>query len=384
VDGIQAKVLLRRQTKSLVGKLARLTNGPFDEEGARNFLDQVFKIWIQPEIERRRTSDLEQPVAIDRCLIKLPRDRPAIIAFNNDIHWDATIVVPPHTSIEKGQLVLLHQVQQISGVQPPVLDGKPVPFVYLFRHGLAYHIIFDFVAEETDARKEWKFSRAIAESLQQVLIERTLRVQEALKGLLRAHGLWAAPALLPYPLSRIAKQLEEGDIERAHLTLREHCTPQFLEEIASKWWSIGQFAARRQLIEDALRAHKEGKYRLSIPALLPQLEGIVTDWIFTQLPEDDVPWRTESKTKRLRDLVLERPPTVFTYKTIVNSAVDFIVDGPVLRTFRRWLDQIEGAFPNRHVVEHGRYDDSIKLFLLLDTVYYILSNKAANTGPAGS
>jgi len=142
---------------------------------------------------------------------------------------------------------------------------------------------------------------------------------------------------------------------------------------------------RRQLIEDALGAHREGKYRLSIPALLPHLEGIITDWIFTQLPEDNVPWGTESKTKRFRDLVLDKPPTVSTYERIVSSVIDFIVDGPVLQTFRRWLDQIERAFPNRHVVEHGRYDDSlfdqensIKLFLLLDTVYYILSNRAPN------
>lgn len=116
---------------------------------------------------------------------------------------------------------------------------------------------------------------------------------------------------------------------------------------------------RRQLIEDALGAHREGKYRLSIPALLPHLEGIITDWIFTQLPEDNVPWGTESKTKRFRDLVLDKPPTVSTYERIVSSVIDFIVDGPVLQTFRRWLDQIERAFPNRHVVEHGRYDDSL-------------------------
>lgn len=359
---------------------------PLDEEGARNFLDQIFEIWIEPEIARRgRTGEPQQSTAIDRCLIKLPRDMPPIITFNSEIDWIAKVVVPPHTSIEKGQYVLLHQIQEITDVQPPVLDSKPVPFVYLYREGLAYHIVFDFAPNEADMQEGWKFGKAIAESLQQVLIERTVRVQDSLKALLRAHGLWAAPALLPYPLSRIAKQLEEGDTEGAHLTLREYCTPEFLAETTSKWWSIEQFAVRRQLIEDALGAHREGKYRLSIPALLPHLEGIITDWIFTQLPEDNVPWGTESKTKRFRDLVLDKPPTVSTYERIVSSVIDFIVDGPVLQTFRRWLDQIERAFPNRHVVEHGRYDDSlfdqensIKLFLLLDTVYYILSNRAPN------
>jgi len=138
---------------------------------------------------------------------------PPIITFNSEIDWIAKVVVPPHTSIEKGQYVLLHQIQEITDVQPPVLDSKPVPFVYLYREGLAYHIVFDFAPNEADMQEGWKFGKAIAESLQQVLIERTVRVQDSLKALLRAHGLWAAPALLPYPLSRIAKQLEEGDTE---------------------------------------------------------------------------------------------------------------------------------------------------------------------------
>jgi len=57
-----------------------------------------------------------------------------------------------------------------------------------------------------------------------------------------------------------------------------------------------------------------------------------------------------------------------------------MLTGPVLRTFDKWSVAIDNLFPNRHVVEHGKYDDSIfteensiKLFLLLDTIYYAMT-----------
>lgn len=79
--------------------------------------------------------------------------------------------------------------------------------------------------------------------------------------------------------------------------------------------------------------------------------------------------------------MLSKPPTTVTYNKIVESTVDFIVGGPVLKTFRRWVDEIDQAFPNRHVIQHGRYDDSlfneensVKLLLILDSIYYIISS----------
>lgn len=231
----------------------------------------------------------------------------------------------------------------------------------------------------------WHFSDIIAESLQAILIEKSVHVHDKMQFQLQRIGLWAAPALLPYPISKIAKQLEDGDTEEAKVTLLEYCTTEFIEKLSVKWWTIEQFKTRKNLIQDALYAHKKGKYRLSIHALLPQLEGIITDWIYTRLPENDIPWRQESKTKKFRDLVLDQPPTTFTYKRIVESAVDFIVSGPVLKTFEKWVDQIDQAFPNRNVVEHGRYDDSlfieensVKLFLLIDTIYHVISAQSEN------
>jgi hypothetical protein len=182
-------------------------------------------------------------------------------------------------------------------------------------------------------------------------------------------------------LSKIVIHLEKDDISGAKLTLLTYCTPDFIEKISAKWWSIHEFEKRKALIENAISAHRESKYDLTILALLPQIEGIVTDWVYAQVPEKSMPWRIDSKTKKFRDIVLKKA-TPFSYERIVNSTINFILGGPVLRTFERWVNEIEKAFPNRHAVEHGKHDpalyveeNSLKLFLLIDTLYFIISGQ---------
>ena len=362
-----------------------------DEIGAQNLFDQVCKLWIEPEVLRRKqTGNLPEDFRMLRCLIRLPKDKPPMVEFNDEIRWLAMAKIAPGISKKKSEPIVLHEIQKISAVSPPEVNGQQVAFIYLFWTEQAHQIIFDFtpnVPEVVISKEEkgtWHFSDIIAESLQAILIEKSVRVHDKMQFQLQRIGLWAAPALLPYPISKIVKQLEDGDTEEAKITLLEYCTTEFIEKLSVKWWTIEQFKTRKNLIQDALYAHKEGKYGLSIHALLPQLEGIITDWIYTRLPENDIPWRQESKTKRFRDLVLDQPPTTFTYKRIVESAVDFIVSGPVLKT-EEWVDQIDQAFPNRNVVEHGRYDDSlfieensVKLFLLIDTIYHVISAQSEN------
>jgi len=358
-----------------------------DEQAAKNLFEQIDKLWIQPEISRRaHAGTLPKDFRISRCLIRLPRDRAPIVEFNEEIGWIVSARKPPDTAFDKGQAVFLHEIVKITAVMPPTVDGRRVAFVYVFAAGNAWQIIFDFTPNvpenliPEEEKKTWPLSSVIAESLQAILIERVIRIHDRAQAMLRNNGLWAAPALLPYPLSRILKQLEERDEDGASATLRSYCNPQWIKQLSSKWWTIEQFEIRKPLIGQALQAHLEGKYGLSIYALLPQVEGIVSDYISTRLPEPEMPWRQKSKTRKFQDLVLDGPPSSYTYQRIVQSAIDFIVDGPVLKSFRRWVDEIDEAFPGRHFVEHGKYDTSlfteeksVKLFLLLDTLYHIMA-----------
>jgi hypothetical protein len=50
-----------------------------------------------------------------------------------------------------------------------------------------------------------------------------------------------------------------------------------LKDIVEPWWSVPYLADRRPIIEDALHAHEEGRYALSIPALMPLVDGLTAE-----------------------------------------------------------------------------------------------------------
>ncbi len=358
-----------------------------NEKGIQNLYNQIWKLWIEPEIQRRtQYGSLPEDFKISRCLIRLPKDKPPIVEFNDEISWIALVKKTP-TSIKKGDPIYIHEIQEIKDVSPPEVNGERVAFIRLLWARDGCHIAFDFTPNipnnmiSKQERDDWRLGKTIAHSLEAILTEKVIHIYINAQNLLQTIGLWPAPALLPYPLSKIINLLEEDDLDGAKSILLEHCNSEYIEKLSSKWWDIEQFNTRKKLILEALDCHKEGKYTSSIHVLLPHIEGIITDWIYTKISKDEVIWRQVSKTRKFHDLILEKPPSTFTYEQIVNSAVDFIVSGPVLKTFKRWHDQIDQAFPNRNVVEHGKYDkslyteeNSIKLFLLIDTVYYIISS----------
>jgi len=359
----------------------------FDKEGSQNFFEQIKKLWIEPEFERRREKGtLPDFLQVTQCLILFREGDIPLVQFNDEIKWMATIVKDHESSFEKGDPIQLYQVNKVLNVKPPEIDGKKVGFVFLNLVGVNWEMFFDFIPNHPDSKEKkenaWNLGENIAESLQKVLIEKTVRVSGSVQELLNKIGLWAVPSLLPYPLSKIMKQLNENKEKEAQTTLKSFCDSKFIKKISENWWTVKQFQERKILIHDAVGAHLDSKFTLSIPALLPQIEGIVTDWIITKVPKEEIPWRQESKTEKFRDLVLDDSLTSKTFETIVNSTMKFILEGPVLSTFKDWFESINSAFPNRNVVSHGKHEDStythensLKLILLLDTLHHIISNR---------
>ncbi|MFH0958409.1 MAG: hypothetical protein V1897_06865 [Pseudomonadota bacterium] len=365
-----------------------------DEEGYGRLFGQIHDLWVQPEVSKRKAAgSWPQDFKIYRCRVLLPKNAPAIVQFNDEIGWEAAAKAESAVGFVPGRPVYLEEIKNIDFVHPPKIQGQRVAFVYVYFNGKSYDILYDFtpnVPDEISIDREWRFGTQIAKSLEAILAELSIKVEEPVEDLLKQIGLWFVPALLPYPISRIIKQLLAKDKEAALTTLVTHCNEEFVRQLTGKWFSIDAFSHRKSLISTALDAHYRHEYALSIHALLPQLEGIITDWVYTKVTDlKDVPWRQESKTKKFRDLVLADPPETWVYQRVVESTIAFIVGGPVLETFNEWNARINEAFPNRHVLQHGRYEDalmteenSLKLILLLDSVYYIVSPKSVHSSNA--
>jgi hypothetical protein len=271
-----------------------------DQQGRQNLFNHTHSLWIEPELARRRDAGkLPEDFKIRQCLIKLPRGGTPIVEFNEEISWKAKPKPVDGAEIKEGQPVLLQQVQYIETVYPPTHDGKRVGFVFLFWTGLGWRIIFDLSAQGVDGDHQgddesWSLGAGVADHLNHFLKELTVNNIGAVHADVRSIGLWAAPALLPYPLSAICELCRNGQSAEACDLLVKHCDASFIQMLVERWSELRAFAVRSQLFADAFQAHRDEKYTLSISSLIPQIEGVVTDWVYTQLPADDVPWRQEA------------------------------------------------------------------------------------------
>ena len=370
-----------------------------DSEATQVFFDEVRRIWIQPEVDRRTAlGTFPKDFKIYRARVLLPKGENPIVAFNDDIDWLALVDLGDMTQVKVGAIVYFDQIRKISSVAAPVVDGVRVAFVYLFKVTKGYQVILDFSPNVPELRSElptddWDvtFGPAIAQTLQDGLIERSVHLDNIVQNQLRSLGLWPAPALVPYPFQDITRKVAEGDTDGARTLLVSHCTPELIKSISDSWWELPEFALRRELLSEAIQAHAERRYVLSIPALLPSLEGLITDWMARTLPDEQLPFRQDSKTKKFRDLLLDADGKSFVFRKVVEASLRFILEGPVLASFRHWGEAISDVFPNRHVVEHGRHEqavyteeNSVKLVLLLDTLHFMMSGRPLRSDDASA
>ena len=356
------------------------------EEAIKRFFNYANETWIYPEAEtRKKDGSLPANFKIRKCLVLLPTGQKPIIQFNEEVTLSFKVKISSEAmtrGVAKGDPIYLDQIERIETVERPRFEGKLVPFIYVVDTGDSFSLSFDFTPNLPDQLpeyddSEWQLGKRIAEAHQSVISRDALAYQDHFSTELTALGLWAAPALVPFPLSRITTLVKDGDIESARSLLVSRCDPAFIRKLIEDWKDLPEFDDRNEIIDEATFAHENRKYRLAIYALLPQIEGIITDWLIRAHP-DSIPWRTESKTKRFRDIVLSSNPGNAD-RIVAQSVLEFILSGPVLRDFKRWSDAVEESFPGRHPVGHGKVDEklfteenSIKVFLLLDTLFRVI------------
>jgi hypothetical protein len=354
-----------------------------DNEALSRFVSNVNKRWVLPEIERRKKAGtLPADFLIRQCLIRLPRPDSAIVQFNGEIGWHVKAKKPIGVAYEKDQPLSLHDIEGIEKVYPPEVDGEQVPFIYIFCLAGNMTVSFNFevgtLGQDSDSDEAWRpYNEVLKKHVEFMHTERVISAYEATsENLLRKVGLWAAPTLLPYALARILNFLEQGDTASARKQLLARCSCDWITAATRAWMECPVLAKRERVFGEAREAHQAGWYSCSVYALVPQIEGVITDWLHNEVSEEAPPWRAESKIKKLKYLLAKRLPQTFVDGRLLDSLSAFVLEGPALQSFEKWTQQLDESFPGRHPTLHGRYEDwmfteenSAKLFLLVDTLF---------------
>ena len=145
-----------------------------------------------------------------------------------------------------------------------------------------------------------------------------------------------------------------------------------LSDAVNKWATNPLFATKMHIFLPALRAHKQGDYVLSVPTLLPQVEGILNEYVIKKkLPAK------AGKIGKVYEAVLQ------------NVSADRLATWAIVQTllymfqnniyvFTKFEDELQKATSSRklsrHTVLHGvspnynRPGYSLKIFMLLDAL----------------
>lgn len=91
-----------------------------------------------------------------------------------------------------------------------------------------------------------------------------------------------APSMPPELLERVVEHYKQGKKRHISQTIIGHYQRNRNEALIATveaWEKHPLFAPRMHILRDALQAHCDGKYTLSIPAIFPQIEGILSDYV---------------------------------------------------------------------------------------------------------
>ena len=170
---------------------------------------------------------------------------------------------------------------------------------------------------------------------------------------------WPPPGLLPATLlDQLSLGFENGQLTGQDVDeiLVQFYNQDRLQEMLNIWSERGHFSHRMKILKEAVAAHIEGRFELSIPTLLPQIEGIIAD-----ISEH----AGRMKFKNLKDYV----ESIF----VRNSRFDRIGKTFYLSTLLEdfeWQDSI--PFFSRNAILHGAdtnyasASNSLRLILILN------------------
>jgi hypothetical protein len=134
------------------------------------------------------------------------------------------------------------------------------------------------------------------------------------------------------------------------------------------------------VVEDALEAHINGKYTLSVPALLPLIEGVASSILATsagkpsRIVNDAISnWHTEFLHQASKEILLNLVTSPMLYGSVPPEYF-------TPEKFAKWLASeglTESQSLNRHSILHGvqinyaSKENSLRAFLLLDVLYFM-------------
>ncbi len=190
-----------------------------------------------------------------------------------------------------------------------------------------------------------------------------------------AVGLFLAPSMEKKLLARITvhhQNKKKKSVISSVIRYYGATNQKRLRDAVGSWESNPLFVPRMKIIRDALDSHINGKYTLSVPTLLAQVEGIVNDFVVCMNLS-----LKPHKSEHLKEAIVHSPVVNLSALLTFEGLLEIFEKVYESRDFAKVPLKKRGLF-NRHTVLHGRqvgYDtqiNSLRAFLILDALSVLL------------
>ena len=193
---------------------------------------------------------------------------------------------------------------------------------------------------------------------------------EELSVILSSRGWWVLHRDINGPvkreLLRLGREGKTSEIDSYLCSRFNENDGARLKERVAAWFNVPYLADRKPIVLDSLEAHKAGKWTLTVPSLLPLIDGLMRRFRREHLRRSKNPKRV-MQVDKFADYYQRSQP-----KLLGKSFTRFMREH-VFATF----DFNNGASPssiNRHAILHGEIFDyateanSLRVILFLDTI----------------
>lgn len=193
---------------------------------------------------------------------------------------------------------------------------------------------------------------------------------------LRRYHWWYLPVMPRSLVTEVAQMAERGEGRRVSARICEYYRAnrhKALRQLVRSWDDVPYFAARKKIFEACVRAHTRKEYVLSVPALLPHIEGIALEF----LQDLGLVKKGTMNTGKWEQLLATlRPPESKAQGIMTDNLGDALLETFYSRYYPG--EEYTGTVLNRHAILHGCFLNyskeahSLRSFLVLGTLHYFL------------
>lgn len=274
----------------------------------------------------------------------------------------------------EGVTTMMQAVEGISAFHAAILEYSSANIVSSILES-SEHILS---ALDSDIRSQFeKISIIIRQSFDWGIFDqlrKAAQVKENAVDAFNAAGWPIVPSMSLQLIVRVVGLYREKKVRyasRVIISFYHRRNFEHLNRMVEDWAIHPLFAPRMHILRDALEAHRQGKYTLSVPALLPQIEGILSDYVVA----NDIPAKL-GKIYKVYNAALGDPNSHNLARWTVATLLYQLKNNVYDRTdFDKEIEKpINRRRITRHTILHGialKYDKpihSLKTFVLLDAL----------------